>query len=64
MTTDFFQNDFGFNGRESVAIMGAHTMGRFHYRVSLFRYVWTNMGEASFNNHYYKYVTFGLIIFL
>ena len=56
MTADFFEKDFGFTGRETVAIMGAHTMGRLHYSISLFRYLWTTRGQASFNNHYYKYV--------
>ena len=26
-TLDFFQSQFGFTGRETVAIMGAHTLG-------------------------------------
>ena len=28
MTVDFFKKDFGLNGREIVALMGAHTFGR------------------------------------
>ena len=55
MTADFFQDNFGFTGRETVAIMGAHTMGRMHYPISLFRYVWVNREGAMINNHYYKY---------
>jgi len=54
MTADFFEKDFGFTGRETVAIMGAHTMGRLHYNISLFRYLWTTRGQLSFNNNYYK----------
>ena len=27
-TLDFFRDQFGFNGRETAAIMGAHTLGR------------------------------------
>ena len=53
-TSDFFEKDFGFNGREIVAIFGAHTMGRMHPDVSIFRYTWTTLGLNSFNNHYYK----------
>ena len=53
-TVDFFKKNFGFNGREIVAIMGAHTMGRMHHDVALFRYVWTTSGINLFNNHYYK----------
>ena len=54
MTAEFFQKDFGFTGRETVAIFGAHTLGRFHHDVSLFRYVWTAYGWHMFNNDYYK----------
>ena len=56
MTLDFFKKDFGFNGKETVAIMGAHTIGRLHVDISLFRYVWTHMGTSMFNNHYYRYL--------
>ena len=55
MTLDFFREDFGFDGRETVAILGAHTLGRMHNNISLFKYVWTSRGEAMFNNHYYRY---------
>ena len=55
MTADYFQKDFGFTGRETVAILGAHTIGRLHVHNSLFRYVWTTRGTSMFNNHYYKY---------
>ena len=54
-TVDFFANDFGLSGQETVALFGAHTFGRFHVDVSLFRYVWTSKGTHLFNNHYYKY---------
>ena len=54
MTADFFEKDFGFTGRETVAIMGAHTIGRLHYKISLFRYLWTTRTEISLNNDYYK----------
>ena len=53
-TLDFFQENFGFNGQETVAIMGAHTIGRLHVHISLFRYLWTTREQHSFNNHYYK----------
>ena len=63
MTADFFENDFGFTGRETVAILGAHTMGRLHYKISLFRYLWTGaLGQLSFNNDYYKSVLFSIIV--
>ena len=52
-TVEFFKKDFGFTGRETVAIMGAHTIGQFHPSISLFRYTWTGMSTMSFNNDYY-----------
>ena len=54
MTVDFFVENFGFNGEEIVAIMGAHTYGRFQPEVSLFRYTWTPSQRHLFNNEYYK----------
>ena len=56
-TLDFFKNNFGFNGQETVAIMGAHTFGRLNVHNSLFRYVWTSRGTQFFNNDYYKMIT-------
>mmetsp|Transcript_103571 Transcript_103571/g.194981 ORF Transcript_103571/g.194981 Transcript_103571/m.194981 type:complete len:737 (+) Transcript_103571:92-2302(+) len=53
-TAEFFNKEFGFTGRETVAIMGAHTMGRVHYQNSLFRYVWVKNGGMMFNNQYYR----------
>ena len=53
-TLDFFKDNFGFNGQETVAIMGAHTFGRLSVHTSLFRYVWTSRGTQFFNNDYYK----------
>ena len=54
MTTDFFAKNFDFDGRETVAIMGTHTIGSFHAQLSLLPYVWTTKGTKLFNNHYYK----------
>ena len=54
MTVDFFKKEFGFTGKETVAIMGAHTFGRFNAGDSLYPYVWTSYGESLFNNDYYK----------
>merc|ERR1719356_501474 len=47
---DFMQRDFGFSGQETVAIMGAHTIGIFHASVSLFRYTWKTASQNLFNN--------------
>ena len=56
MTVDFFRKHFDFSGRETVAIMGAHSFGRFHMDESLFPYVWTAYGETAFNHDYYRYI--------
>lgn len=53
-TVDFFKRDFNFNGRETVAIMGAHTLGRVHVINSLFRYTWKAKSEKLFNNGYFR----------
>jgi len=53
-TLDFMKSDFGFDGRETVAIMGAHTLGRLHVTHSLFRYVWKARGGDLLNNMYYR----------
>jgi len=53
-TLDFFKEEFGFSGRETVAIMGAHTLGRMRPQHSLLKYVWTVRAGNSFNNAYYK----------
>ena len=53
-TLDFFNEEFGFSGRETVAIMGAHTLGKMHVTHSLLKYGWTVRGGHIFNNAYYK----------
>ena len=53
-TINFFRDEFGFSGRETVAILGAHTLGRMHVRVSLLKYFWTTRQAHLFNNMYYK----------
>ena len=58
------KEEFGFTGRETVAIMGAHSFGRFHAPQSLYPYVWTSYGEALWNNDYYKYVVFVYMYFV
>ena len=56
-TVQFFQDEFNMNSQETVALMGAHSFGRFHVQTSLFRYVWKSRGETMFNNDYYKMIT-------
>jgi len=54
MTVDFFKKDFNFNGRETVAIMGAHTLGKLNPYESLFRYTWKTNSGKLLNNGYYR----------
>merc|ERR550525_394713 len=53
MTVRFMEEHFGFSGRETVAIMGAHTIGRFRQFRTGHKYVWTSDFQA-FNNQYYR----------
>eukprot|EP00928_Gymnodinium_smaydae_P059961 TRINITY_DN4346_c0_g2_i1.p1 TRINITY_DN4346_c0_g2~~TRINITY_DN4346_c0_g2_i1.p1 ORF type:complete len:1442 (-),score=139.16 TRINITY_DN4346_c0_g2_i1:48-4373(-) len=50
---DFFRTNFGFNSREVVTIMGAHTIGTFHAEVSGFKYNW-KFSHNIFNNGYFR----------
>ena len=53
-TTTFFKEQFDFSMRETVAIMGAHTIGQVHESISLIPYSWTREGIHLFNNEYYR----------
>lgn len=53
-TAEYFSTQFGFNGRRTVAIMGAHTVGRMHFPNSMLRYNWVKNGDMLFNNQYYR----------
>jgi hypothetical protein len=48
------QKEFGFNGQEIVAIMGAHTLGKPHVTISLYRYNFKTRSGGLFNNGYYR----------
>lgn len=52
--TKWMHKNFNFNGQETVAIMGAHTIGSFNRDTSGFKYTWTSKQEAVFNNEYYR----------
>merc|ERR1712002_494573 len=50
----FFANEFGLDDNETVALLGAHTLGRASSENSGFSGTWI-VGEANFfNNEYYK----------
>eukprot|EP00927_Polykrikos_kofoidii_P006881 TRINITY_DN127_c0_g1_i1.p1 TRINITY_DN127_c0_g1~~TRINITY_DN127_c0_g1_i1.p1 ORF type:complete len:558 (-),score=91.90 TRINITY_DN127_c0_g1_i1:217-1890(-) len=50
----FMKEQFGLDGKETVALMGAHTIGTYHTEMTGFKYVWTPRSEMSFNNEYYR----------
>ena len=56
MTVDFFKEEFGFTGRETVAIMGAHTLGRMNSNNSGHNGPWIPTVEErqTFSNKYYS----------
>ena len=56
-TVDFFQKYFDFTMREIVAIMGAHTIGKFNNAISGFLYSWTRETTDILNNEYYRLIT-------
>mmetsp|Transcript_36227 Transcript_36227/g.79173 ORF Transcript_36227/g.79173 Transcript_36227/m.79173 type:complete len:586 (-) Transcript_36227:259-2016(-) len=53
-TADFFQEWFGFSRRETVAILGAHSLGSLHGITNLFKYDWKRSQTHLLNNHYYR----------
>lgn len=54
VTAKYMKDQFGLNTRETVTLMGAHTMGRFHSRSELIRYIWVRNGGQMWNNEYYR----------
>jgi len=53
-TLSYMKSEFDMNGRETVALMGAHTVGRLHVIHSLLRYTWKARSSGLFNNGYYR----------
>ena len=56
-TIEFFRDSFAMTGREVVALMGAHTFGKPHFRISMFPYTWTSKATNLWTNDYYKAIT-------
>ena len=54
--TTFLKDNFQMDAKESVALMGAHTLGHANEKLSGFRhYPWTGFfGKKTLNNDYYK----------
>jgi len=53
MTVRFMEEHYKFSAKETVTIMGAHTMGTFHQHQTGHKYVWTSDFQA-FNNQFYR----------
>jgi hypothetical protein len=51
---EFMHDYFSLNSTETIALMGVHTIGRFHHEVAGFKYVWSSRGEGSLNNQYFR----------
>ena len=52
-TMEYFQKHFKLNGRETISLMGAHTLGRLRMSTSAYKYQWVSRGGYLFNNQYY-----------
>merc|ERR1719343_1372524 len=55
MTVRFMEEHFDFSAKETVTIMGAHTLGKFHQKETGHKYLWTTDFQA-FSNQYYRNV--------
>merc|ERR1719209_2216597 len=49
-----FKDEFDFTGEESVALLGAHTLGRAMTNMSGFQGSWVDGQEERLNNQYFK----------
>mmetsp|Transcript_40705 Transcript_40705/g.95624 ORF Transcript_40705/g.95624 Transcript_40705/m.95624 type:complete len:430 (+) Transcript_40705:130-1419(+) len=54
MVTDYMQRVFAFSKKETVAIMGAHSLGEMHGVNGLWKYKWQWMQTNYLNNNYYR----------
>ena len=59
-TVRYFKKTFGFTGRQALALMGAHTLGRFNQVTSNIDYSWVRFFSNQttlLNNMYYRVLT-------
>jgi len=55
MSMEYFKTNFGLTPDETVALMGAHTLGGARKEKSGYQGVWTSISSmTSFNNEYYR----------
>jgi hypothetical protein len=54
MLTDYMKRVFDFSKKETVAIMGAHSLGKMHSDITLFKYQWQLNQNDYLNNNYYR----------
>jgi len=54
MITDYMARVFGFSKKETVAIMGAHSLGEMHGINGLWKYTWQWQQTKFLNNNYYR----------
>jgi len=52
----FFEDVFGMDARETVAIMGAHSFGTFNSGASMFKYTWKRGTGELLSNEYYRLI--------
>jgi len=52
----FFEDVFGMDARETVAIMGAHSFGTFNSGSSMFKYTWKRGTSELLSNEYYRLI--------
>jgi hypothetical protein len=56
MLADYMKRVFDFDKKETVAIMGAHSLGEMHGEVALFKYDWQRNQVNFLNNNFYRMI--------